>query len=370
MQGTINDRQNGETFTPNYAVPPGAMLEEWLEEQGMTQSECANRIGLSAKALNQMIRGHAPITHETALRLESVTHVPARTWNAMQALYAEDSARLARREVLEGQLGFLEEIPVSALRKLGVVTAPARDKVATLIQVLDFFGVADAHAWRRLWQSPAAAFRKSPAFVSNPGAVAAWLRLGERAAAGQSCAGFSKPTLEASLGELRSLSLEHEIGSALPEITRLCTSAGVRVVFVPEVPGARCSGATRLIGGRPLVQLSSRHRTDDQFWFTLFHELGHVLLHPRAEIFIDDDQYSAEREQQEFEANQFSANVLIPVECEPEFSRLRALAEIESFAQRLGVAPGIVVGRLQHEGLISFRTGNSLKRTYEIAPSI
>ena len=370
MQANIEARQSEAAFAPNYAVPPGAMIEEWLEEQCMTQAEFANRIGMSAKALNQMIRGHAPITHETALRLESVTHIPARTWNAMQSLFAEDKARLARREILEGQLDFLDEIPIAALRKMGVITASARDKVATITQVLDFFGVADAPAWRQLWESPAAAFRKSPAFISHPGAVAAWLRLGEQAAWGQPCGEFSKPQLEAAVGQLRALTLVSDDVALVPALKGVCAEAGVRLVLVPEVPGARCSGATRWIGGRPLVQLSLRHRTDDHLWFTLFHEIGHVLLHPRTAVFIDSDQGSPQNQQQELEADAFSRQVLIPGEYEPELRQLRGLAEIESFAREIGISPGIVVGRLQHDGLLPYSTGNRLKRTLDLAAAL
>ena len=212
---------------------PGETIAEWLEEQCMTQAELANRISMSAKALNQMIRGHAPVTPETSLRLEAVTGIPARAWNGLQALYAEDTARLQRDARLAAQVSFLDDIPVKVLRERGLVTARARDQVAVLRQVYDFFGVADA--WANLWQSSAAAYRQSPAFRANPGAVTVWLRL----------------------GDLRALTLEPDAQTFVPEMSPICSEAGVTVVFVPDVQGSRCSGAARWIAGRPWLEACS-----------------------------------------------------------------------------------------------------------------
>lgn len=353
------------TFAPDYAVPPGATLTEWLEENGMTQAELATRIGLSAKALNQIVRGHVPLTQQTALRLEAVTGIPARTWNALEALYAEDKARLARTAALAERTEFLADMPVAALRKLGVLTAPARDKGATLAELLRFFGVADPDAWQRLWQSPQAAFRRSAAFTSQPGAVAAWLRLGELEAATREVHRYERAALLNVLPALRALTCEADPAVFVPQLERLCADAGVVVVFIPEVTGARCSGAARWLGGRPVVQLSLRHRSDDHLWFTLFHELGHVLLHPRGEVFIDDPTtVSGEHAEQEDEANAFARDLLIAPAEAAQLPQLKSLSDMTAFAQQLGISTGIVVGRLQREGHIGYQVGNGLKRRY------
>jgi HTH-type transcriptional regulator / antitoxin HigA len=376
------------TFTPDYAVPPGAVLAEWLDEHSMTQADLARRAGLSAKAINQIIRGHVPLSQRTALSLESVTGVPARTWNALEALYAEDKARLDVRARLAGQVGFLSEMPVSALRRLGVLTAPARDKIATLTELLRFFGVADVAAWRATWESPRAAFRRSSAFVSTPGAVAAWLRMGELAAADERTGSFDETALRGALPRLRALTREGDPQIFVPALKQLCAAAGVVVVLVPEVTGARCSGATRWLAGRPVVQLSLRYGTDDQLWFSLFHELGHVLLHPRDEVFIDgagsadkqteQDGQTEQTEQaergekaeqagrgdQEDQANTFAGELLIPPTDAAELPTLRTLPAIRAFAERLGIAEGIVGGRLQHDRVIGYRIGNDLKRRF------
>lgn len=358
-----------QAFLPDYAVHPGETIAEWLDEQGMTQAELAVRIGMSAKALNQMIRGHAPVTPETSLRLEAVTGIPARTWNSLQALYAEDQARLQQDARLADQVAFLDAVPTRQLRSMGIVTAPRRDKVGVLRQVYDFFGVSDADAWTALWPA-AAAYRKSAVFQADPGAVAAWLRLGELAARDVEVGDYDRDRLLASLGDLRALTLEPDAQKFVPEMTRICGESGVVVLFIPEVEGSRCSGAARWLSGRPVVQLSLRHKSDDHLWFTFFHELGHVVLHSRHDVFIDDGRTQGPEVQAiEDAADMFAQQVLISEVDAADLPRLKQIADIVSFADRIGVSPGVVVGRLQHDGVIDYRIGNKLKRRYTFSSS-
>lgn len=367
------DNSNGTArraaFRPDYAVHPGEFIEEWISDHGATQVELADRIDMSTKQLNQIVRGHKPITHETALKLETVTSIPARFWNNAQALYEEDSARISQDDALAQQVDFLETLPVGALRRARFVTSSPRDKVGTLKQVLAFFGVATPDAWRRTWLAPTAAFRRSPAFTERPGATAAWLRAGELAARKIEVAPFDRMALVSALPGIRALTRWADFDAVLAELQRACASAGVALVVVPDVFGSRCSGATRWVAGRPLVQLSMRHRHDDHFWFTVFHELGHVLLHGRHEFFIDDGAATAEDRASEAEADAFAAKSLI---ADADAERLRprmSLADIEAFSASIGVSAGIVVGRLQHEQLLPHTHGNGLKRRYD-APAL
>ncbi len=352
------------TFAPDYAVHPGETLSEWLEEDGMSQVELATRIGMSGKALNQILHGIAPVTPVTALRLESATGIPAKTWNSLQALFAEDSTRLEQNRAWEPQIDFLHVVPFTALRKLGIVTSPRRD-VAAVRQACDFFGVADPSAWQDLWLTTGVAYRKSPAFEADPGAVATWLRLGEIQASDIELGEVSKSHLRKLLPQIRALTLEPNPNVFLPALQDLCARAGVAFVVVPEVPGSRCSGATRWIKKHPVVQLSLRHKTDDHFWFTFFHELAHVLLHGQREVFLDGGSLSsAKTQKQETEADSFAREILIPESFNGALSDLKSINSIKGFARDVGVSPGIVVGRLQFDGVLAFKSGNGLKTRF------
>lgn len=360
-----------QPLEPDYAVSPGDTVAEWLEERRMTQAEFASRINMSEKALSQIITGVAPLSRATAAKLELVTGIPARTWNNLEALYQDDRARLAQRAQFQEHADWLSEMPVAALRKLGVLTAPSRDRAGVVRQLLEFFGVSDPDAWRRLWLGQhAAALRQSSAFATHPGAVAAWLRLGELEADRLEVGEFDAANLRASLPALRGLTRERDPAVFGEKMVRIAAKCGVAVVFVPEVRGARCSGAVRWVHGRPIVQLSLRFGTDDHLWFTFFHELAHVLLHGKKDVFISDGRTDhgayGDKEQ---EADEFASNLLIPREFAAELSGLSSLAAMTEFAERIGVSPGIVVGRLQHDKRIGFNVGQSLRVRYTLAAS-
>ena len=154
----------------------------------------------------------------------------------------------------------------------------------------------------------------------------------------------------------------------------LCAEAGVAVVLVPQLSETRANGATQwLATDKALLQLSLRYKKNDQFWFSFFHEAGHILLHGKRDAFIDDGrdrhdpQVNAEKEQ---EVDRFAADFLIEltlyqrfVASNKPFSKLA----IQQFAAELGIAPGILVGRLQHDKHLPFTHCNDLKETFSWA---
>jgi hypothetical protein len=216
-----------------------------------------------------------------------------------------------------------------------------------------------------LWRNTASvAFRHSPSYSSEPGAVAAWLRRGEIEAEKQSCAAFDKESFKSVLMQARSLSREmpRDVASVLKD---LCNSVGVALAFVPEIPGTRLWGAARWVSSEcALIQLSLRYKTDDHFWFTFFHEAAHVALHSKREFFLDEDEFSQETSEKEAEANEFARNWLIPVFQYRQFCRRGAFncTAAERFAHEIGVSPGVVVGRLQFDGYVDRKFCNPLKK--------
>ena len=170
------------------------------------------------------------------------------------------------------------------------------------------------------------------------------------------------------LEEIRSLSLEHP-KNFVPRLKELCLSAGVVVLFVPELPECRVFGATRWIDNNPVIQLSMRYKSNDHLWFTFFHEAGHILKHGRRDVFIEFKGIDREKEDEEEEADIFARNKLIPPVAFKAFIQrgIFTYAEIVGFAGEIGVAPGIVLGRLQHDGILPYKhhLNNELKIFYE-----
>jgi HTH-type transcriptional regulator/antitoxin HigA len=350
-------------YEPDYAVPPGRTLRDTLAHTDMTQADLASRAGLSLKHVNQVVHGVAPISPETALLLEKVTGVHARMWTGLEASYREQLAREADRETLARDEGWLEQVPLKELQKAGHLSAGA-DKTKLLQELCRFFGVANRKRWEAVWLSPLASFRQSPSFASDAGAVATWLRIGELDAAMIDCKPFDAKAFRRVLTQVRGLTrIDPE--EAADELQTRCAAVGVAVVFVAEIGKTRASGAARwLTPSKALIQLSLRYKRDDHLWFSFFHEAGHILLHSKKQTFVD--QKGDEQTSMEEEANHFAATQLIPRRYEPELAQLDTEPKVVEFAERIGIAPGIVVGRLQKEELWGWQKGNHLKRSLKL----
>jgi HTH-type transcriptional regulator/antitoxin HigA len=222
-------------------------------------------------------------------------------------------------------------------------------KLDKLRSLLRFFGVADPDALSDVWLQPAM-YRRSKAYEADAGALASWLRLAELKAARTKTARYDAEAVRAAMDKMRALSRLPGIDWVEPLID-VCASVGIALVIVKEIPKCRVNGATRWISPeKAMIALSLRHRRNDIFWFTLFHELCHLLRHSKKETFIDGT--GTIDEELEAEADAFASRVLIPPKAAIRLSELGTLADVRRFAEEMGVAEGLVVGRMQHDGLI------------------
>jgi HTH-type transcriptional regulator/antitoxin HigA len=349
-------------YGPDFVSPPGETLLETLEQRGMSQAELADRTGRPKKTINEIIKGKASITPKTALQLEMVLGVPASFWNNRERQYREALARLEERRRLESEIEWLKNPAIVSLTKLGWVRR-FRDKVEQVKEVLNFFGVTAPEQLEKLaskYSEQQIAFRRSRAFQSNPLAVMAWLRKGEIEAHNIDCTPYGQAKFKKALLNARQLT-DKAPEIFLPEIVRMCAETGVALVFIPELPGTKTSGATCwLTPKKALIQISFRYKTDDQFWFTFFHESAHILSHGKLAIFLEDENAHDDLEQ---EADRFAEQILIPKDRLAEFANRERICKngIKHFASELKIAPGIVVGRLQHEGFLPHSHCNDLK---------
>ena len=353
------------TYRPDYAIPPGDTLRAVIEANRMTQADLSRRAGMSSKHINQIIQGIASITPDTALALERVLGVPAQFWNALEANHQARELRLRDRVVTEEDAAWLARLPTKELQRRGIIES-AVDPADLRDKVLRFFGVASRPSWESIWTAPDAAFRKSRVFESDPYATAAWLRIGELRATDIDVQPFSRTGFESALLVIRGL-MNADPEAFEPEMKRAAAETGVIIVIVGEVKGSRVNGATRWLSPtRALIQLSVRHRWEDVFWFSFFHEAGHVLLHGKRDAFVDDGKT---RSTEEDEADAFAQGVLIPQRFESDLLRVRTVPQARTLASSLDVPPGIVIGRLQREGVIPHNVGNEQRRRFQLIDS-
>ncbi|NIM04678.1 MAG: HigA family addiction module antidote protein, partial [Armatimonadetes bacterium] len=291
---------------PDKAIPPGALLAETLEAKGMSQAELARRSGRPQQALNEIIMGKKQITPETALELERVLGTPAYIWLNLERDYRFNKARLEDIRRLTKQVGQMKKFPYLEMARLGWVSR-TRDVLERVRELLAFFGVASLS---NLPAIKAPAYRKSKRRTASPEALAAWLRKGEMDAQEIKASPFSEKKLKAALSTMRRMTRRSPEEFQQP-LCDLCAECGIALVFIPHLPKTHANGAVRWLDkDTAVVQLSVLHRYDDIFWFSLFHELGHILLHGKRDVFVETE--DMEKNDKEREADRFAANRLIP----------------------------------------------------------
>ena len=359
-------------FAPDWVLAPGESILDLAEERGWSQGELAQRLGYSEKHISQLINGKVPITVDAAQRLERVLGSSIDFWLALEANYQKHKARLEAAECHASWVPWLDELPVKELmesRAIAKVRNDEKNKPGIVESCLRFFGVASPDEWRSHYGGMQVAFRRSRDEQSDVGAISAWLRLGEQAVEKQEAPKYDKARFTKALIEIRTLTCEPpEVFH--PRMVELLRVAGVLLAIVPAIPRAHVSGVARWLSPtRPLIQLSLYGKTNDKFWFTFFHEAAHILLHAdgkeaKKSIFLDDPNASHSTDPREQEANQWAGNVLIPEENSNTLGTLRTKEAVRSFAESIGIHPGIVVGRLQHDHIIEPSWMNDLKQSF------
>jgi addiction module HigA family antidote len=356
-------------FEPKSVSHPGDTVLEYLDFHGWSQRDLARRTGITPKTISEICNGKAPITPTTALAFENVFRRPAHFWLNLQRCYDEAEARQRQAVKSLAWAEWAQNFPLKEMRRLQF-SLPTGTSDADA--VLKFFGVSSPESWQTVWQGSAVVYRQTRIFTTRQESIAAWVREAELVAGGLDVAEYDGDRLRSSLEALRRLTRERA-DTIMDPIQRICAGAGVAVVLIPELPHTCVSGCARWLSDkRALVGLTLRYKTDDQLWFTFFHEIGHILLHKHKRSFVVDNAaddlgdhvVDPEMEQYEEEANRFAADTLIPPRALGDFLRKRTFSNesIYAFAEQIGIGPGIVVGRLQHDGVLARHQGNAFKQ--------
>jgi HTH-type transcriptional regulator / antitoxin HigA len=349
---------------PDIAIPPGETLAETLDERGISQADLARRMDRPVQAINEIVRGAKEITPETAIQLERVVGVPAHVWVRLEADYQYVRARLVDQERLKDEIALARRYPYGAMAKVGWVAKTERP-VERVTALLGFFGVSSLRNVATAYET---GWRRARTRGGCPEALVAWLRRGELIGHTVKTMLFDEARLRRALPELRGFTIEPPptFESRLISVLANC---GVALALVPRLLRTGATGATRWLSPeKVLVQMSLCYPWEDVFWFSLFHALGHVLLHRRRDVFIEMDH--APEDDRERAADTFATNTLIPVDQCRAFLRsgaFRTKRGVMAFAREIGVAPSIVLGRLRHDGYVPHSYLPSLRRQFRWA---
>lgn len=341
------------------AVPPGATIREQLENRGMPQKEFALRMGMSEKHISRLINGKVELTPEVALRLESVLGLPARFWNNMESVYREQLSRVESELDMENDEIIASKFPYHKLVSLGWV--PATRKINEKVENLRaFFEVAKLGLLDNL-RIPGIAFRINGENDKSNYSLAAWAQKARIEARKKPVSSINIDKLKIIIPEIRKLTIMEPVNFC-KQLHKILSSCGIAIVFLPHIDGSFLHGASFVDGNHIVLGLTVRGRDADRFWFSLFHEIYHI---------IEGHINSAEPtlEDQEREADIFARDTLIDPSDFDSYVNTATFSktEIINFANKIGISPGIVLGRLQKENLVPYNRYHDLKTQYQIS---
>lgn len=346
-------------------------MRSLMQRRNVTADQLARHVG-GVAVVRGLLDGSHPVDSGVAESLAAALGGTQTFWLKRQASYEEALERAVATAASTEAADWLERVPSPGTRRRGRMDqAAVREE---LRRRLSFFNVPTLRSWQARYGRLCTdtRFRNSGSLSSSDAAVLLWLRRGELEADLVSTRHWSAGNLHDRLMEIRKLSRISQPARFLPKLRALCAEAGVAVVVVKTPSGCHASGASRLVtADKAMMLLSFRHRADDQFWFTVFHEIGHLVLHG-AKPFVDED--ATPDDQCEREANDFASRCIVPDNRLPEFESLRPDREaVLRYSVSVGVAPGLTVGQMQHRRMIEHNRLNMLKRRWtwdEIDPAL
>ena len=355
-------------YRPRIVSHPGATLFEKLEELGMGAKEFAIRTNKPEKTITAIISGKSSITPEMSVLFENVLKIPANFWLKRQSNYDEAYARKKQEQNIIESIEWAKNFPYSIMSKLQWVK-PTRKVEEKVLELFSFFGIASKEGWANFYlhSKLKVAFRISLKSTKKPEALSAWLKAGELQSEHLIVNDYNEKILKQKLLELKKI-MEFPNPNVFVEIQEILAKAGVKVVYTPCLPKAPINGSTRWYKDNPLIQLSGRHKKNDIFCFTLFHEIGHILLHGKKDIFLEDIDYEGKDSLKEQQADEFASNFLLSKEHEKMILQDTPITKqkLINYANKFDIHPATIIGRFQHKGLLHYRVGRELIENIEI----
>lgn len=340
------------------ATPPGATIKEQLNDRGMSQKEFAARMDMSEKHISKLINGDVQLTPETAVRLEMVLGIPAKFWNNLEAIYREKLIKAEAENAMDADTEIAKQFPYNEMAKYGWVPE-TRDAKKKVVYLRRYFEVVELSLLENE-QITRIACRRLAITEKSDLALMAWAQEAKIKARDIQTAPIDIKGLIAAMPELRKMTVLKP-KEFCPKIKKCLVDFGIALIFLPHLKGSFLQGASFLVGNKIVVGLTARGRDEDKFWFSLFHELAHIVLGHVGQL-------NGTSDADEKAADKWSGNVLIAADAFEKFRKEKDYSEenVICFAREQGIAPGIVVGRMQREGMIKYSFMNNLKEKYEI----
>lgn len=348
---------------------PGVTLADKLKEMEMSVKEFAVRVSKPEKTIFAVISGNSSITTEMAVSFETVTKIPASFWLRKQQMYDEYIVRKKKEEDARASIEWMRLFPYAEMVKREWIAA-TRIPEERVRNLFEYFSVSSEKAWADYYlnRQLKLAFRISLSSTTDPHAMSIWLRKGElQALEEEMTTAFDEKRVKRMIPAMKQLMVD-EPEDFFDQLKELCRSCGIILIATPTLPKAPINGATRWIKDNPVIQLSGRYKGYDNLWFNFFHEVGHILLHGKKEIFLENAGLTGQDEEKEKEADAFASSILLSSTEELEFLHNSSFSEasIIEAAKRYNTHPSILVGRLKHLKVMEYWQGQNFNKHVEI----
>lgn len=343
------------------ATPPGATIEEQLIDRNMSQKEFAVRMDMPEKSISQLIRGEILLTDNVAIGLEMVLGVPAHFWHKLECIYREKVAKATAENRMDADIQIAKKFPYREMAKKGWIpeTKTLSEKV---IYLRKYFEVVQLSLLNESLL-PNIACRRFAITEKADFALIAWAQKVKIEARTIATEAINLEYLKESLSVIRSMTIQNP-EDFCPQLVTLLAKCGVALVFIPHLDGSFLQGATFYDSNKIVIGLTIRGKDSDKFWFSLFHELGHILLGHLSKNgeTVEDDECAADK---------FARDILLPTNSFEKFVSTGDFSKeaIIDFAGEMNIAAGIIIGRLQKEKYIPYNWHNDLKNQYSFKQS-
>lgn len=340
------------------AIPPGATIKEQLEDRHMSQKEFSKRMDMSEKHISKLINGEVLLTTDMALKLEMVLGIPASFWSNLESIYREKLAKVIIENDMDEDIKLSKKFPYKDMVKNNWVDDTSNES-EIVINLRKFFEVVKLELLD-INLLPSIACRRMAVHEKADYALIAWAQKAKLEARTIQTKPINLKGLEKRISDIRKMTSDKP-ETFCDNLVDLLAEVGIALVFLPHIEGSFLHGATFYDGKKIVVGLTVRGKDADRFWFSLFHELGHIL---KGHI----NQTQGTSDQDELDADEFSKEILIPYNQYSAFVEHKDFSKssIITFSNQVGIDSEIVVGRLQKDGYIEYSWHNELKKKYSI----
>ncbi|WP_289187383.1 helix-turn-helix domain-containing protein [uncultured Parasutterella sp.] len=344
------------------ATPPGATVKEQLENRRISQKEFALRMGMTEKHISNLINGKEHLTPDVAEKLEMVLGIPSGFWNKLEAIFREKFAKIKIENEADDDASILKLFPASEMINLGWIRKSA-SLMGKIIEMRKFFEVARLRIIVDETRLSCIACRRLSMTEKCDYALLAWAQKAKIEARSIDVGAVNLTVLNEKLSQIRSLNTK-DPATFCSELKSILAGCGIALVILPHIKGSFLHGATFYDGKKIVIGLTFRGKDADKFWFSLFHELGHVLLGHlnKPDGLTDED---------EKKADDFAKEILIPSTIFNAFTAANVFSAstIKEFAKTNNILCGIVLGRLQKEGFVPYNSRLNCLKTKILSES-